>query len=176
VAVPVHYTLRYTTRVKEQWVDVIDYKGLYQVSDAGRVRSLPRPGTSGGVLKPDFNPAGYPCVRLSREGRKRHLTVHTLVITAFRGPRPSRLECRHMNGDPADVRLANLRYGSSAENSADMIAHGRTNSRITHCPSGHEYTAENTYRWGGSRYCRACNRPRSRDGQRRRREGRRRCP
>jgi hypothetical protein len=31
----------------------------------------------------------------------------------------------------------------------------------THCPSGHEYTEENTYRWGGRRYCIQCNRERT---------------
>lgn len=31
--------------------------------------------------------------------------------------------------------------------------------RQTHCPQGHEYTEENTARWGrGARYCRACQR------------------
>lgn len=27
----------------------------------------------------------------------------------------------------------------------------------THCPQGHEYTQENTKRWNGSRFCRACS-------------------
>jgi hypothetical protein len=38
-----------------------------------------------------------------------------------------------------------------------MAAKGRHgNSRKTHCPSGHEYTAENTNLYQGRRYCRAC--------------------
>jgi len=28
----------------------------------------------------------------------------------------------------------------------------------THCPAGHEYTEENTYRWNNERLCRACRR------------------
>jgi len=34
------------------------------------------------------------------------------------------------------------------------------NARKTHCPQGHEYTDENTYRSGGRRTCRTCKRGR----------------
>jgi NUMOD4 motif/HNH endonuclease len=151
----------------EQWVPVRGYEGLYEVSDAGRVRSLPRAGTRGGVLRHDVGNNGYPSVRLSRHGRKTHLAVHTLVITAFRGSRPDGQECRHRNGDPMDNRLENLVWGTSSQNSQDTVEHGRTNSRITHCPQGHKYDGENTYVWGGRRYCRACNRNYTRDHMRR---------
>lgn len=151
----------------EQWLPVVGYEGLYEVSDAGRIRSIPRPGTRGGILRGDVHPSGYPSVKLSRDGRKTHFVVHVLVVTAFRGPRPGLQECRHLNGDPADNRLQNLAWGTSAENKQDMIAHGRTNSRTSRCPQGHEYTEENTYVWGGRRYCRACNRVYTRDRQRR---------
>jgi hypothetical protein len=32
----------------------------------------------------------------------------------------------------------------------------------THCPKGHLYDEENTYRWRGQRHCRACARERNR--------------
>lgn len=143
------------------------YEGFYDVSDAGRVRSLPRPGTRGGILRGDLHTAGYPCVRLSRHGLKKHLTVHALVAAAFLGPRPTDMECRHLNGDPTDNRVANLAWGTSSENGHDVTAHGRSNRRITHCPSGHEYTPENIQWYQGRRYCRPCNRIRTRDRQRR---------
>lgn len=34
------------------------------------------------------------------------------------------------------------------------------NARKTHCPKGHEYTADNTRIDGGKRYCRTCHRER----------------
>lgn len=150
----------------EVWLAVGGYEGLYEVSDAGRVRSLPRGGTRGGVLRGDLHRAGYPCVRLSKEGHKTHLTVHSLVAKAFLGQRPDGMECRHINGDPSDNRAENLAWGTSSENSHDMVLHGRTNKRITHCPSGHEYTSENIQWYQGRRYCRACNRVRTRERQR----------
>lgn len=42
-------------------------------------------------------------------------------------------------------------------------------SNRTHCPAGHEYTAENTLVSGGRRHCRACGREQSRLTQERRR-------
>lgn len=153
--------------MSEKWRAVVGYEGLYEVSNAGQVRSLPRPGTRGGIMGTDEHPAGYLCVKLSKDGRKKHYTVHTLLIIAFRGPRPAGKECRHRNGDPTDNRLVNLIWGTSAENSQDMIEHGRTNSRIEKCPQGHAYTRENTYLYDGRRYCRACNRVYTRRRQRR---------
>lgn len=158
----------------EVWRSVVAYEGLYEVSDQGRVRSLPRAGTRGIVLSPDIpKRGGYPSVRLSRDGRKVHRAVHSLVITAFVGPRPPGLECRHGNGDPTDNRLANLTWGTSTENAYDTVSHGRSNARIPECPQGHQYTEGNTYRWGGRRYCRTCNRKYTRESQRRRRAQRR---
>lgn len=154
---------------EEEWRPVHGYEGLYLVSDAGRVQSVPRSGTRGGIIKADIGPQGYPSVRLSREGRKKHLNVHGLVARSFLGPRPEAGECRHINGDPADNRLENLAWGTSAENSQDMIGHGRTNSRRTHCPQGHEYNEENTHWYGGRRYCKPCNRVQAREGHKRRR-------
>jgi len=32
------------------------------------------------------------------------------------------------------------------------------NAKVTHCPKGHPYNKENTYVFGGKRFCRVCNR------------------
>lgn len=37
--------------MKEEWKDIQAYPGLYQISNLGRVKSKPRQGTSGGVMK-----------------------------------------------------------------------------------------------------------------------------
>lgn len=39
------------------------------------------------------------------------------------------------------------------------------NAFKTHCPAGHEYSAENTRLYGGARHCRACDRERQRRGR-----------
>jgi hypothetical protein len=77
-------------------------------------------------LKTPINAAGYPCVKLSIIGRRNIVTlVHTLVLTAFVGPRPSGMECCH-DPDPtrSNCRLENLRWDTPAKNQADRKKHG----------------------------------------------------
>ena len=107
------------------WTRVPNYEGLYEVSDDGYVRSLPRATTAGRVLRSIAVGAGYRSVMLSKEGKtKRHL-VHRLVLAAFVRP-PTVGECAmHMNDCPTDNRLDNLRWDTMKANSRDMIAKGR---------------------------------------------------
>ena len=158
----------------EVWKDIPDYEGLYQVSNLGRVKSLPRVSrfvgrwgketqriVPGGIRTARVqHPGGYLFLNLSKGGKKKRWSVHTLVLTAFVGPRPDGMECLHRDGDPSNNRVENLRWGTAQENAADMLRHGtQHNARKTHCKHGHEFNAENTYRDSdGNRQCRTCKR------------------
>ena len=71
--------------MKETWKDVIGYEGLYQVSNLGRVKSLPRNGTilTARLLTPSFDGWGYEQVILSKDNKRKCAKVHRLVATAF---------------------------------------------------------------------------------------------
>jgi hypothetical protein len=102
----------------EQWKTVPGYEGLYEVSDGGRVRSL----LLDRLLSITAHRSGHCSVRLSRK----HFYVHALVLTVFVGPRPVRddglrTECRHLDGNPSNNALANLRWGTVKENRADRV-------------------------------------------------------
>ena len=75
---------------------------------------------------PDTN--GYPRATLYRfhNGRyeRAQIHVHVLVLAAFVGPRPEGMVTRHLDGNPANNRLANVCYGTNAENAQDRIRHG----------------------------------------------------
>ena len=43
-------------------------------------------------------------------------TCHSLVCTAFHGPRPDGYQCDHINGIPTDNRACNLQWVTPAEN------------------------------------------------------------
>ena len=157
----------------EEWRPVRGYETSYEVSSLGRVRSIPRERTSGGVLKPWVNANGYLYVKIgSTAANRRGVTVHTLVAEAFLGPRPKGLETMHLDDDRANPRASNLAYGTPSENNQHKVAAGRDhNASKTHCKSGHEFTPENTMtRRDGTRNCRACNIRRGRERHVRMRE------
>jgi hypothetical protein len=71
------------------------------------------------------------------------------------------MEVRHKDGDPRNCRLSNLTYGTHAENMADMIEHGTSRAKQTHCAAGHPFNEENTQvveQKNGRvrRFCRIC--------------------
>jgi hypothetical protein len=57
--------------------------------------------------------------------------VHRLVLLTFLGPCPPGMECLHGDGDPANNRLDNLRWGTHKENVADTRRHGRKPTKLT---------------------------------------------
>ena len=144
----------------EEWRPVVGFDG-YEVSDQGRVRSWKWKQVR--VLTGRrHGRCGHVDVHISGPGGKSRPFVHRLVMEAFVGPKPPGLETRHLDGDPTNNRLSNLRYGTVSENQLDSVRHGtHVEARKTHCPKGHPYDEQNT-RWyrkpngGRGRRCRAC--------------------
>lgn len=103
----------------EVWKLVPGYDGKYEVSDQGQIRSYQR-RPEGCILRPGRMPGGHLSVAL---GRGNSQCVHKLVLLAFVGEAPDKHECLHMNGNPADNRLSNLRWGTRSENNIDAVLH-----------------------------------------------------
>jgi hypothetical protein len=102
----------------ERWRPI--FRTGYEVSDQGRIRQ------GQNILKLGHTVDGYPRIGLKTAANHwRPYCVHTLVLTAFVGPRPAGLECRHLNGNPSDNRLENLVWGTRRENVEDRYTHGR---------------------------------------------------
>ena len=100
----------------------------YEVSDDGRVRSwwgygAKSPAGPPRIMSPGLV-RGYHQVTLCDRLPRRHPYVHQLVLEAFVGPAPAGMQVAHINGNPLDNRLSNLRYETPAENQADRIRHG----------------------------------------------------
>ena len=104
-----------------------------EASNFGNVRSLVKSCRGGTVtrdnprlLKQRLDDDGYPVVSIRRVGRKHSsvFRVHGLVLSAFVGPRPDGMECRHLDGNRQNNLLRNLRWGTRLENKKDSIRHG----------------------------------------------------
>lgn len=108
----------------ENWKPIKGYEGLYEVSDEGRVMSVPRlVNTTMNarhykcvVLTPSKNDSGYNVVNLSKNGEVKLHRVHRLVAEAFI-PNDENKPCiDHINGIRDDNRSCNLRYCTKLEN------------------------------------------------------------
>lgn len=125
----------------EIWKPAVGYEGQYEVSIKGNVRSVDRvvlccgevkgqylSRKKGRNLRPGRMPSGHLSVAL---GKGNSVCVHSLVLTTFIGEAPPKHECLHINGDPADNRLENLRWGTRSENIFDAIRHGVVRRKFT---------------------------------------------
>lgn len=118
----------------EEWRPIKHPEGLYEVSNMGRIRSLRfingktnRLRTVPLVRKPVRQNTGYLCVLLSDGPYRKIRSVHTLVLEAFVGPRPEGYEAAHLDGNPENPELTNLKWVTHIENQSHRIQHG------THC-------------------------------------------
>lgn len=116
----------------ERWKAIADCPG-YEISDAGRVRSVARI-----IMRSNGAPQTV-CERIIKQtwdtaGDKGHLTVtiyrrrrkvHALVLTAFVGQASVGMEGCHNDGDPANNALTNLRWDTHRNNALDRTRHGR---------------------------------------------------
>ena len=75
--------------MKEIWKDVVGYEGAYKISNKGKVYSIPRNGTRGGIIKPTKQKNGYYFIHLKNKDKKINTGVHRLVAQAFI-PNPER--------------------------------------------------------------------------------------
>ena len=125
----------------EIWKAVDGYEGFYEVSDMGRVQSMPRVVSRGAVLlrlrgkvlRQATKKSGHRSVMLYIDSKGKRLHVHRLVLQAFSGPPPEpQFECAHGDGNPSNNRVTNLRWATTSGNHADKVAHGTHNRGEAH--------------------------------------------
>lgn len=98
-------------KTDEQWRPIKGYEGLYAVSNLGRVKSLSYKCTGvEKIMKPMKNGGGYLQVGLYKDGKRKILSVHRLVATAFI-PNPLELpEINHRNEDKTNNVVSNIEW------------------------------------------------------------------
>ena len=96
--------------------------------------------------------------RVSVDGRL--WSVHRYAWFQVHGEIPKGMIIMHTCDNKRCMNIDHLRLGTQGDNMRDMAAKGRAHGQDrTHCPQGHEYSEENTYRSarrGTERQCRLC--------------------
>ena len=128
--------------------------GAYEVSNLGRVRRHEK------ILKFSRDFKGYLRAHLHHDGKNKTIKVHSLVLTAFVGPRPEGLQGCHNDGNKENNALSNLRWDTPVANIADSIRHGTRAVKERH--GSHKLTQEkvseirtafqNKETWSASKY------------------------
>lgn len=119
----------------ESWLDVLEFEGLYQVSNFGRVRSLDRGmyvrqdrykkarwvNRKGKLLNLNKDGKGYLMVRLCAFGTVKQIMVHRLVAIHFVANPTSKPVVNHIDFNPLNNHASNLEWCSIRENNMHSI-------------------------------------------------------
>ena len=117
----------------EIWKDIEEFKGLYQVSNFGRVRSIDRlityrTGakrlTKGTILTIGQNKLGYQQVSLSKNDKMYSRRVHRLVANAFIKNTKNYKEVNHIDGNKKNNKVENLEWCNRSQNMQHAVRLG----------------------------------------------------
>lgn len=123
----------------EEWHDVVGYEGLYSVSNMGRVVSFSRAFRNGKnkkgtcttkhrIMTPTKSKSHYGYylrLFLHKNGRRKIAYIHRLIALHYI-PNPNNYtEIDHVDGDPSNNSISNLRWCNRKMNMANTIARQR---------------------------------------------------
>ena len=99
--------------MKEQWLSVIGFESLYEVSSKGRVRNVKKK-----ILKqyPDGYKLSYRKVCLYKSGKKYNKRIHRLVAESHIPNPYKKLEVNHEDVNPRNNKVDNLSWCTRSEN------------------------------------------------------------
>jgi len=133
--------------MQEIWKDIKGYEGLYQVSNYGRVKSLPKNTKNqfknGLLLTPILNNKGYYMIGLYKNRKCKHYLISRLVAQTFIANPNNFPMVNHKDENPKNNyvenlewcdRLYNMNYGTQKQR-----AHDKTKIKIN------QYTLDGKY-------------------------------
>lgn len=128
----------------EEWKDIEDFGGFYQISNLGRVKSTG--GYCGTVKRKEkirsmsFTRDGYVKVRLLYQGKDRTVRVHRLVAEAFLPNPENKDTVNHIDGNKLNNTASNLEWCDRTEQmihaynlglKSPMVGSQNSNAKLT---------------------------------------------
>lgn len=121
--------------IEEIWKDIDGFKGYYQVSNFGRIKSLFRyvkvkngfRSVQEKILKPKIDKDGYLHIVLQKNRKSRYFAIHRIVANAFI-PNPNNLpQINHKDENKANNHVENLEWCTELYNDN----YGNRNKKIS---------------------------------------------
>ena len=112
--------------MEEIWKPIPDCDG-YLASSYGRIKNE----KTGNIFSGHVDEKGYIRVSVIENGVRKYRNSSRLICRAFHGKDEESLVL-HNNGNPADNRPENLRYGTARDNYFDSVKHGTNSKGIAH--------------------------------------------
>lgn len=114
----------------EVWKDIPKFEGLYQASNLGKIKSLPKLvnnrfkdiSKAERILKPSKAKNGYLRVVLVKNGAKKYMSVHRLIAITFLPNNFGLEQVNHKNKNKEDNRVENLEWCTSKYNTRYSVA------------------------------------------------------
>ena len=104
--------------IKEEWKDIKNYEGIYQVSNLGNVKNI----KYNRILRPTLGKNGYLTVLLSKDNKHKRFYIHRLVAENFI---KKNIVVNHKNFNKLDNRVDNLEWCSQGYNIEYSYMNGR---------------------------------------------------
>ena len=116
----------------EVFKDIIGYNGLYQISNTGKVKSLPKGNGNGNrerLLKFDCT-ADYARITFSKDGITIRKNVHKLVAEYFLLNPQNKPQVNHKDLNKLNNHVSNLEWVTSSENAQHAYNNGACDNAI----------------------------------------------
>jgi hypothetical protein len=132
--------------VNEEWRALRGFEGIYIISREGRIRRIGAFAQNKDV-KHQKSKRGYWTVRLYYQGVGKTLTVHRLLAEAFLPNPENKREVNHKNANKLDLRLENLEWVTSKENSRQIYKVQSSHVAKSYRPRGVHRHSKNSDLW-----------------------------
>lgn len=110
--------------MQEVWKDIKKYEGLYQVSNLGRIKSLPRNTAHERIRIPRKDRGDYLYIGLCKDGIVKHYKVHRLVAQAFIPNIDNKPTINHIDGIKTNNNVENLEWATAKEQAQHALSIG----------------------------------------------------
>lgn len=126
-------TLITEDRLKEIWKPVRGYEGLYEVSNLGSIKSLPK--YHGPFFRKSFKiktsiKRGYETATISKNNTPKTLLVHRIVAKAFIPNPENKPQVNHIDSCRTNNHINNLEWCSCVENMRHAWKYGYKKSKM----------------------------------------------